>query len=294
MSALRFAIHGAMLADAERNQALAQAVEAAVEPGCVVVDVGTGSGFLALLAARAGARRVYALEDSAMAMVARRLVAVNGFADVIAVVQCSSFDFAAPEPADVVLCETLGFAVLDEGFRSSLVDARQRLLRPGGRLVPAAVEIRAVPVMAVPGLADLNTLDPLCGFDFSPLVGVLSQVYQRAHFPAEAELAEPARLWRLDCHTMPPQGMLECAATFTVQRPGVLAGCALWFEAEVGPGPRLHSRSAQPEAHWGQAFLAAARRRAVAVGERLAWRFRMEDRRGNFRLSWSDEQGEAA
>ena len=53
----------------------------------VVVDVGTGSGILALFAAQAGARKVYAVEASAMAEKATEIVAANGFEDVVVVIK---------------------------------------------------------------------------------------------------------------------------------------------------------------------------------------------------------------
>lgn len=53
----------------------------------VVLDVGTGSGILALFAAQAGARRVYAVEATSMARHARALIEANGAGDVVQVIQ---------------------------------------------------------------------------------------------------------------------------------------------------------------------------------------------------------------
>jgi hypothetical protein len=50
-------------------------------PDDVVLDIGTGSGVLAVAAARAGARRVYAVEASDTAEVAARVFEVNGVQD---------------------------------------------------------------------------------------------------------------------------------------------------------------------------------------------------------------------
>lgn len=55
--------------------------------GKVVLDVGTGSGILAIWAAKAGASRVYAIEYTEMAKHAQALVNHNGVADVVQVIQ---------------------------------------------------------------------------------------------------------------------------------------------------------------------------------------------------------------
>jgi predicted RNA methylase len=74
--------HRSMLADAPRNDFYAQAIRATVRPGDVVLDIGTGSGLLAMLAAQAGAARVVACEaNPALAATAREIVRRNGFAD---------------------------------------------------------------------------------------------------------------------------------------------------------------------------------------------------------------------
>lgn len=67
-----------MLNDTPRNEAFAAAI-ARVAPGVHVLDIGTGTGLLALLAAAAGAAQVTACEVfPPMARVARRVVAANG------------------------------------------------------------------------------------------------------------------------------------------------------------------------------------------------------------------------
>jgi protein arginine N-methyltransferase 1 len=69
-----------MLEDHKRTGAYFQAVmqNRRQFAGKVVLDVGTGSGILAIFAARAGARKVYAVEATAMAQHARKLVQHNG------------------------------------------------------------------------------------------------------------------------------------------------------------------------------------------------------------------------
>ena len=55
-----------MLSDHERMRRYRQAIEAVVRPGDVVADLGTGLGVLALMAVRAGASFVYAIDQLQM------------------------------------------------------------------------------------------------------------------------------------------------------------------------------------------------------------------------------------
>lgn len=61
------------------------------------MDVGTGSGILALWSAQAGARKVYAVEATKMAEHARELVKTNGFEHVVEVIEGSMEDITLPE-----------------------------------------------------------------------------------------------------------------------------------------------------------------------------------------------------
>ena len=53
--------YGEMINDRVRMDAYAAALARTVTPGAVVLDIGTGTGIMALLAVRMGARQVYAL-----------------------------------------------------------------------------------------------------------------------------------------------------------------------------------------------------------------------------------------
>ena len=67
-----------MVSDEVRVSAYARAIAAVVRPGDVVLDLGCGIGIFAVLAARAGARRVYAVDETDVVHYAKRVVAENG------------------------------------------------------------------------------------------------------------------------------------------------------------------------------------------------------------------------
>ena len=67
-----------------------------VRPGDIVLDVGAGTGILSLFAARAGAARVYAVEQTSIAVLAQQLAAANGFDEIIHVIQGDILDLEPP------------------------------------------------------------------------------------------------------------------------------------------------------------------------------------------------------
>jgi hypothetical protein len=258
-----------------------------VRPGDLVIDVGAGSGLLSMLCMRAGARHVYALErGAAMVLLAKRLIELNQMSTGIEVVQTHSRHWQPPEPADVILCETLGFAALDEGFRASLVDARERMLRPGGLLLPGSLCILAVPVQSSASQPDIPCLDTILGLNYQPLGGIMRKALQRRSIAYSDELAVPRVLFDLDCYTMKNTERLKTRVVFPLTRVGILAGFALWFDAELAQGVHLENRRPDMRNHWGQAYLPSGRSLPVVPGQSVALSIEMSDREGPLSISW--------
>lgn len=93
-----------------------------------VLDLGTGPyALLAILAAEAGAARVYAVEANAVAAaLARVTVQTSGWADVITVLEGLSTDLVLPEKVDLVLAEIVGSVCTEEGVMATIRDAHLR------------------------------------------------------------------------------------------------------------------------------------------------------------------------
>src|SRR6478736_2378284 len=96
---------GNMLADAPRFSAYSAAIAKAVRPGDVVLEIGCGPAVFAMLATRAGARRVFAVETDDIVDFARQLAAANNLSDRIEFFQRDSRKLTLPEPANVILSD---------------------------------------------------------------------------------------------------------------------------------------------------------------------------------------------
>jgi type I protein arginine methyltransferase len=153
-----------MLADHNRMAAYHSAIlgNSDVFKDKVVMDIGTGSGILAVWAAQAGARKVYAIEFTDMAKHARQVMKANGVDDVVTVLQCAVEDVSLPieedslEPddpehpervVDIFISEWMGYFLLRESMLDSLIRARDRFLKPStGLMFPSHATMYIAPV----------------------------------------------------------------------------------------------------------------------------------------------------
>jgi ribosomal protein L11 methyltransferase len=105
--------------------------------GRCVVDVGTGSGVLALAAARLGASAVVALDDDADAIdAARDNARLNGLEHAVRFEVTDLRSFTPSQPADLLLANLTGGLLVNVASRLSA------LVRPGGTLILAGFERR--------------------------------------------------------------------------------------------------------------------------------------------------------
>lgn len=137
-----------MLEDHKRTGAYYQAVIANKRQfaGKTVLDVGTGSGILAIFAAKAGAKKVYAVEATNMAVAARKLIEHNKLSHVIEVIQGTIESIDLPEKVDIIISEWMGYFLLRESMLDSVLVARDKFLKPGGAMYPSHANMYVTPI----------------------------------------------------------------------------------------------------------------------------------------------------
>lgn len=139
-------IHAVMIQDKVRTSTYAHFIltNPHIFRDAVVLDVGCGSGILSLFAARSGAKRVIAVDASEIAAKAEKVIKVNGFEDVVTVVQGKVENIALPDgitQVDIIISEWMGYALLYESMLDSVLVARDRFLRPGGVMAPSQCQM---------------------------------------------------------------------------------------------------------------------------------------------------------
>ena len=123
-----------------------RAFERALPKGSVVVDLGSGTGVLGMLALQAGAAKVYAIEAGPVIEIAKAIARENGFADRIVFLRGMSTQIELPERADVLIADQIGYFGFNAGAFAFYADACRRFLKPDGVAFPHSVTLHCGPV----------------------------------------------------------------------------------------------------------------------------------------------------
>ncbi|KAG8961698.1 hypothetical protein FRC03_005061 [Tulasnella sp. 419] len=128
-------IHALMIQDTVRTSTYNRFMlsNPAVFKDAVVMDVGCGTGILSLFAARAGAKKVFAIEASDVAEKAKEIIRDNEYEHVITVIRNKVEDLTSlpdgHEFVDIIISEWMGYCCIYESMLDSVLVARDRFLR---------------------------------------------------------------------------------------------------------------------------------------------------------------------
>jgi protein arginine N-methyltransferase 1 len=227
--------HRHYLQDEVRLTAFRQAIREAVVPGSVVVDLGSGTGILGLLACEAGAARVYSIEETSLIEVAREICQANGFTDRIHFIKDHSTRITLPEPADVVLADQIGHFGFEAGLFDYFSDARRRFLRPNGTTIPSHITFCLAPV------EHAQLWEQIEFWNRSPMgvnVRPARSLAANTGYPTtltSAHLLGPS----VDALSVDPSVSgsqpLHFTCTLAITRTGTLHGVGCWFIARLSP-----------------------------------------------------------
>ena len=225
--------HREYLSDGNRLEAYSRAIEELVKPGSVVVDLGAGTGIMGLLAGRAGARRVYAIEETSLIGLAREICEANGFEDRVTFIKDLSMQAHIPEPADVVVSDQIGQFGFDAGIFEYFSDARRRFLKPQGVLLPSRVDLIVAPVEREDLWRQVEFWNKSpAGFSFQPARKLAANTGYPTKFQPNDLLAAPAIIASLDTGHC-PASIPGAEVSMEVERAGALHGVGGWFSAQL-------------------------------------------------------------
>lgn len=233
--------HELMIEDRVRISAYQQAIKSVGKnyPRATWVDVGTGLGPLALMAAAlAVPKKVYAIEQVASTFaLAKNIVESQStlLRNKIALIHGRSFDVELPEKADVLVTETIGNFGLEEGIIALLNDAKKRYLKKDAIIIPSEIEFMVAPIESLRCVQRIHFWkNKKLGLDFSVMLPHAAKtVYHHRVLPNEL-LAKPLKCGSIQFMTSDEiQEKIALHGTHVIQRSGMLHGFVGWFRARL-------------------------------------------------------------
>lgn len=228
--------YGMMLQDRPRVAAYTEALRRSIRPGAVVADIGCGTGYFTLLACQLGARKVYAIEPLDAIEVARECAAASGVADRIEFMRALSTHVTLPQLADVIVSDLRGGLPPHTRHLPTLLDARTRLLAPGGvlicqrdRLFAALADYPFGHERSVEVWQSLPGTDQRACREIAVNTRDVVQWGRPVRFSAGRQWATIDYLTLTDPH-------VAGAASWTLTEPFRAHGIAQWFEADYAGG----------------------------------------------------------
>ena len=282
--------YGKMIRDERRMDAFSKALQRAIQPGSVVLDIGAATGIFSFLACQYGAARVYAVEPDRSIDVARACAKGIPGAERITWIEGLSTNINLPERVDVVIGDLHGVLPFYKGNLDSLSDARKRHLKPGGRMLPSRDVLHAVPAQADEEFLHLQEpwIQNRYGLDFSPALPYVANTWWRARKASalpEHLLAEPKCWGELPYATLDITG-LDNTLSWEIERPGTLHGLYVWFDGDLGDGIGYSNAPHLPEMVYGRAFFPLERSIHVIPGDRLTTRLTVKRVKDEYIYRW--------
>lgn len=262
------ALHLLYVNDQRRIKPFERAIKGAVSPGDVVVDIGTGSGIMALFAAEAGAGKVYAIERNEIIIrLAERCIEQAGFAETIVLIKGDCRDVSLPERADVITAEIIGGLGNDEGIIDIMSYASQNILKQGGMLIPNNIRTFIAPIDVPEMHAEVcNVYDQDIIVSKDNAFEPYSAYYQILNLPESRLLSEGIKLDDIEL-LKPIETLWSRSFEFKIKHDGLFSGFAVWLEACLGADIYLRTSPYEACTCWGQAYLPLREQCKVAADD---------------------------
>lgn len=237
-----------------------------VKEGDAVADLGCGFGILGILALQAGAKRVWGIDRTDSIEIARETVRRLGVEHRYQCIRGSTFRTRLPELVDVLVCDHVGYFGFDYGIVGMVADARRRLLKPGGKIIPRQIILHVAGSTGACGnLVDAWTKDPVPP-EFAWLQDRAANTKYKYSFRPDELCTNPEALGVISLEADPP-GLLSFEARLEVSHDCELNGIACWFDCELAPGIRMtNSPLAEHRINRPNAFLPCKRPFTVRAG----------------------------
>ncbi len=266
--------HMAMAADDIRMSLYKKAIFETVREGDVVIDAGAGTGILSIYAAKAGAKKVYAIEGTSMADYIYETAKRNGVADKIEIIKDDFSKVITPEKADIIISEPFGSFVLNEGIMPDFVKCIDNNLKEEGTTIPLGYSLQGATLNSETAAKYFSFTKDTNGIDLSFFDEFITNKALNSVTVTQKGIIEE---FVLGCYEIKDDPALH-EDTLSIDLLSPFSAVALWFKTLLSKNVVLSTAPYEPETHWKQVILPV---KSISYNEKLNIKlsYKLENRR---------------
>ncbi|XP_030579979.1 protein arginine N-methyltransferase 3 [Archocentrus centrarchus] len=290
-----YSIHEEMLKDKVRTESYRDFMYSNPEVfrDKVVLDVGCGTGILSMFAARAGAKKVIAVDQSEIIYQAMDIVRSNQLEDKITLIKGRIEDIKLPvEKVDIIISEWMGYFLLFESMLDSVLYARDLYLTDGGSVYPDLCNISLAAVGDVQKHQDrIAFWDDVYGFNMTCMKKAVVPEAVVEVVKADTLISEPTVIQTIDCNRV-CLSELEFSSDFclkitnTTDCTAIVGYFDIFFDKGCSNKVMFSTGPQVTKTHWKQTVFLLEKPVAVQAGEELQGKITVRKNKKDPRSLW--------
>ncbi|XP_043100922.1 protein arginine N-methyltransferase 3 isoform X3 [Puntigrus tetrazona] len=273
-----YSIHEEMLKDKVRTESYRDFMYRNMDvfKDKVVLDVGCGTGILSMFAAKAGARKVIAVDQSEIIYQAMDIVRSNKLEDTITLIKGRIEEIDLPvEKVDIIISEWMGYFLLFESMLDSVLYARDRYLAEDGLVYPDICNISLAAVGDTQKHSErIAFWDDVYGFKMTCMKKAVTPEAVVEVLKPETVISEPAVIKTIDCGSVAVSELEFCvdfslkitASTFCT---AIVGYFDIFFDKSCGNKVMFSTAPDCTKTHWKQTVFLLESPIPVKTGEEL-------------------------
>jgi len=248
--------------------------------------VGCGTGILSLFAAAAGAQHVYAVDRSSVIHQAIAIAVENGLQDKITFIHSTVEDVQAlgnGEKVDIIISEWMGYCLLYESMLPSVLIAKEKFLKPEGRVFPDIAE------MVITAISSSNYYnkkirfwDDVYGFKMDTMRNVVISESHVGGFGPDNLIAPVARFKTFHINEITAEDLnFEKDIILKAEKTETMHAILCYFDIFFQQCQHPVSFSTGPftkETHWGQSIFILTEPIEVEIGDEVKINFNLQEK----------------
>jgi len=283
-----------LLDDKVRIEALQKAINELISPNHSVLEIGSALGTYSLFAARQNAHKVYAVEMDDIYYAGLEIAKRNGLLDKINFIKGKSTDIGIDKQVDFIIMEDYSPFFIYENLEKTIIDARNRFLKPDGKFIPNEIIMKVAPVEATSlhnqidlwqkekdRLYDIN-------WDYTTELAFNRPYYAETH---PLKMLTPVSTIKTIDLSKDSDFPFAYQTEVEIIEAGMLHGLAGWWDTWFTPAQFFSNSPAEPTNTWGQMFFPFQYPIKVQKGDRIIFQIQVLESKksGNIDFKWEVE-----